>query len=57
MSALAIQPASFARFDPYGCHYVTSIDMARRVAKQCDDRQVVYKLTSGDPIKLFFIDN
>ncbi len=54
---LAIQPASFSRFDPYGCHYVTSIDMARAIAKKCDGSQVVYRMTAGDPIKLFYIDN
>ena len=49
----AVQPASWANFDPDGVVYCADIDTAHRVARDQTrfGDQVIYRLTAGNPIK------
>ena len=49
----AVQPASWANFDPDGVVYCADIATAHRVARDQTrfGDQVIYRLTAGNPIK------
>ena len=50
----AVQPAAWAKLDHDGCVYCADIDTAYGIARQLQSRegdQVIWKMTSGEPIK------
>ena len=50
----AVQPAAWFNFDSDGCVYCADIDTAYSIARQLHSRegdQVIWKMTSGDPIR------
>ena len=50
----AVQPATWAKLDSDGCVYCADIDTAYSIARQLQSRegdQVIWKMTSGDPIR------
>ena len=55
----AVQPASWANFDPAGGVYWADLETAYRVAADQTrvGSQVIFKMTAGDPIKWIRVDS
>jgi hypothetical protein len=54
----AVQPAAWANFDPHGCIYCADLDTAYKMCQSVigEGDQMIYKLTTGDPIKWIRVD-
>ena len=50
-STFAVQPATFAHFDEWGCEWATDINHAYRLAKAFGEECIIWRVpTSGNPI-------
>ena len=49
----AVQPASWANFDPHGAEYAINIDHAYKICQHHieDGDMMIWRMTSGNPIK------
>ena len=49
--AIAVQPAAFGKFDPYGCEWAMSMSHAYRIAATFDEDTVIWKCPAkGNPM-------
>jgi len=52
-STFAVQPASFGRFDEWGCEWATDMKHARQLAATFDEDTVIWKCPlKGNPIAI-----